>query len=173
MISLFRFMPATLPKAAGATAIAFTLGLSALGATSVAAEEIIVTIESVRALDKVDQITAGKADFFALATIDGKPVKSPVIKRSDDIKPNWVLSAPVGRGVFDVRLELFDKDVLSKDDPIDINRVDGKRHLDFQVDTRNCQVKGFSQGYSCRRAITRSGAEKKMAEIVFSVDVKK
>ncbi len=173
MTTAIRFMAADFPKAASATAMAAILGLGVLGAAPAAAEEIIVTIESVRALDKVDQVTAGRADFFAVATIDGKPIKSPVIKRADEIRPNSVLSAPVGRGTFDVRLELLDKDVLSKDDPIDINRVDGKRHLDFQVNTRNCTVKGFSQGYSCRRAITRAGAEKKMAEIVFSVDVKK
>ncbi len=154
-------------------AMAATLGLGMLGAAPALAEEISVTVEHVRALDKIDLGPGGKADFFAVLTIDGKSVKSPVIKRAEDIRPNWVLSLPVGRGTFDVKLEIYDQDVVSKPDPIDINRLPGKRDLDFRVDTRNCTVSGFSQDYNCRRTITRAGDEKKQAEISFKVDVRR
>lgn len=158
---------------ASSATVAAVLAVAALGAGSAAAEEIIVTVEHVRALDKIDLGPGGKADFFAVVTIDGKSVKSPVVKRAEDIRPNWVLSLPVGRGTYDVKLELYDQDVLSKPDPIDINRVAAKRDLDFRVNTRNCSISGFSQGYSCRRTITRAGDEKKQAEISFKVDVRR
>lgn len=154
-------------------AVAIALAFGALGAVPAVAEEIIITVERVRALDKIDLGPGGKADFFAVATIDGKSIKSPVIKRAEDIAPNWVLALPVGRGTFDVKLEIYDQDVLSKPDPIDINRLPGKRDLDFRVDTRNCTVSGFAQQYDCRRTITRAGDEKKMAEIAFKVEVRR
>jgi hypothetical protein len=72
-----------------------------------------------------------------------------------------------------VKVEIFDKDVLSKDDLIDINRVDGKRDLDFRINTRTCRVLDFSQGLRCRERIRRSGTEKRKAEITFRVDVRR
>lgn len=136
-----------------------------------AAQELIITIEHIRALDKID--AAGQADFYAQVTIDGKVYKTERIRRADDVRPNWVIRAPVGGRTVDVKLEILDKDVLSKDDLVDINRVNGKRDLDFRVRTRPCEVLGFSQTYDCSGrgvVITRAGDEKKSAEVTFRVD---
>ncbi|MGE3918619.1 MAG: hypothetical protein AB7F78_23240 [Hyphomicrobiaceae bacterium] len=76
-------------------------------------------------------------------------------------------------GVYTVKLEILDKDVLSKSDLVDINRLDNKRDLDFQVRTRPCEVIGFAQPYDCSRSgavITRGGRERKAAEVTFRVD---
>jgi hypothetical protein len=158
---------------AGVLAGALVLPLAVAAAAPAVAEEIIVTVERVRALDKVDLPTAGQADFYAQITIDGKVFKSKFIRRADDIRPNWVMSAPVGRGSYPVKLEILDHNVLAKDTLVDINRLPNKRDLDFEVDTRNCTVNGFAQQYRCRTVITRGGDEKRKAEIQFSVDVKR
>lgn len=135
-----------------------------------ATREIIITVQRVRALDKLDLFS--KADFFARVTIAGKAVDSPVAKQADDIRPNWVIKHSVPPGVHDVRLEIFDKDLKSAE-LIDVNRVDGRRHLEFTVNTRSCRIGGFASGYRCRQAIRRAGAERKKAEVTFTVDVRR
>jgi hypothetical protein len=154
---------------------AATLGVTALGAAFVAAapataREVIVTIDSIRALDKVDP--TGKADFYARVIIDGQVFTTKHIRRSNVVKPNWVIRKRMRGQVADVKLQILDKDVLSKDDLIDINRIDGKRDLDFRVRGRPCEIVGFAQIYRCGRVITRAGGEKKSAEVVFRVNVR-
>jgi hypothetical protein len=154
--------------------IASTALLGAVLATAApaVAQDLIITIERVRALDKIDPV--GQADFYAQVTIDGKPTKTQRIRKADDIRPNWVIRAPITKPVTDVKVEILDKDIFTKDDLIDINRLDGKRDLDFSVRTGPCRVIGFAQTYDCSgRGVTivRSGAEKKAAEITFKVDV--
>jgi hypothetical protein len=63
--------------------------------------------------------------------------------------------------------------VLVKPTLVDINRLPAKRDLDFEVDTRNCTVHGFAETYSCRKIISRSGDERRKAEIQFTVDVRR
>lgn len=138
------------------------------------ADEIIITVESLQALDRIDP-GGGQADFFAQVTIDGSLYRSPRIRRADVVRPNWVFSKRVRPGTYDVKLEIFDKDVFSKDDMIDINRIDGKRDLDFRVRTRPCAVLDFAEPYACRGrgvTITRAGREPKSAEIRFTVDTR-
>ncbi|MGE0699022.1 MAG: hypothetical protein AB7O57_07995 [Hyphomicrobiaceae bacterium] len=149
------------------------VAVSAGAALPAVAEEVIVTIERVRALDKIDLPTAGQADFYAQVTIDGKTIKSKFIRRHDDIQPGWVMAVPVGRGKFPVKLEILDHNVLKKDTLVDINRLPSKRDLDFEVDTRSCTVSGFAQPYKCRQVITRGGDEQRRAEIDFTVDVRR
>ena len=154
-------------KLAGALLAAVALGAAA----PAMADDIIIRIEHVRALDKIDPTTS--PDFYAVVTVDGKEYKTQRIKNQADIRPNWEIVANVPRGRSNVSVAILDKDILKKDDLIDINRIDGKRDLDFQVDTRSCDVLGFSQGYSCRDRIVRGGNEKKSAEITFRVDVRR
>ncbi|MDX2157222.1 MAG: hypothetical protein SFW09_12000 [Hyphomicrobiaceae bacterium] len=152
---------------------AMLVPLAATAALPAAAEEIIVTVEHVKALDKVDLPTAGQADFYAQVTIDGKTIKSKFIRRADDIRPDWVMVVPVGRGRFPVKLEILDHNVLTKPTLVDINRLPNKRDLDFEVNTRNCTISGFAQQYKCRQVITRGGDEKRKAEVQFTVDVRR
>ena len=60
---------------------------------------------------------------------------------------------------------------IAADDPIDINRVDPKRSLDFVVNTRSCRLEGFSSPYRCGQRVVRAGGERKKAEMTFFVDV--
>ncbi len=132
--------------------------------------DVIVTVRSVKALDKLDVFS--KADFFAQATIaGGAPIVSPVAKQAEQITPNWSLVKRVAPGRHTIRLEIFDKD-LTKNEPIDINRLPNKRALDFTIDTRNCFVGGFSQAHRCGDVIVRGGAENKKAEVAFTVEVR-
>lgn len=147
------------------------LGLGvAGGAVPAMADEIIIRIEHVRALDKIDPTTS--PDFYAQVTVDGQVFKTARIRNAPDIRPNWVITANVPRGTSNVNLAILDKDILKKDDLIDINRVEGKRDLDFRVNTRSCEILDFSQGYSCRDRIVRAGNERKMAEVTFRVEVR-
>jgi hypothetical protein len=152
------------------------LGVAGLAAAAFAcvgtaqAEEIVITVTRVKALDKID--AASKADFLARVTIGGVPLTTDVVRNQDDIKPNWVIKKAVGPGVHDVKIELLDKDI-TRNDFVDINRVSKKRDLDFKVDTAKCRVTGFSSRYSCKDTITRSGNEPKKAEISFTVNVTK
>lgn len=144
-------------------------------AVPAAADEIIVTVESLQALDRID-VGGGQADFYAQVTIDGTVYRSPRIRRADVVRPNWTFSKHVRPGTYNVKLEIFDKDVFSKDDLIDINRLDDKRDLDFRVKTRPCTVLDFAEPYACRGrgvTITRAGREKKSAEIRFTVDTRR
>ena len=58
------------------------------------------------------------------------------------------------------RLQVFDKDLM-QDDPIDINRIDPKRNLDFVVNTRTCRIEGMAQAYRCGQPVVRAGGERK------------
>lgn len=148
------------------------LGLTvAGGALPALADEIIIRIEHVRALDQIDPTTS--PDFYAQVTVDGRVYKTPRIRNAADIRPNWVITADVPRGTSNVNLAILDKDVLKKDDLIDVNRIDGKRDLDFRVNTRSCEILDFSESYSCRDRIVRGGNERKMAEVTFRVEVRR
>jgi hypothetical protein len=153
---------------------AFPLSALVLGSTvsSAAAKdpEVIIKVTNVRALDRADEMSDG--DFFARVTINGEKVESPVVKQEGNIKPDWVLSKKVKAGVVKVDFQIIDKD-LADDDPIDVNRVDNKRNLEFTVNTRNCRIDGFATRFKCGQKITRAGKEKKAAEVTFIVTVKK
>jgi hypothetical protein len=153
-----------------------TLPLStlALGTTATGAaakdSEVTIKITRVRALDQPDAFSKG--DFYAKVTIDGETTSTPPVKQETSITPNWVVTKKVKPGVVKVKIGVFDKDI-SVDDPIDINRVDAKRDLDFEVNTKTCRVLGFSSVFRCKSTISRAGKEKKAAEISFIVTVKK
>lgn len=133
-------------------------------------DEITVTILQVRALDKADAFLSD--DLYARVTIGGEMFKTQRIAQKNDIIPDWKISKVVPRGITDVKVEIFDKDVFSPDDAIDINRLPNKRDLDFTVNTRNCRIDGFANRYYCNQQIRRAGDERKKAEIVFFVTVR-
>jgi hypothetical protein len=155
-----------------AAAFGFVAGLALVGASSPAQaqqKEITVIIKTVKAIDKLDVFS--KADFYAKVTIAGETFSTPVVKQADQITPNWRVSKRVAAGRHDVKLEILDKD-LTKSEPIDINRLDNKRNLDFVVSTRNCRIEGFASTYRCGADITRAGNETKKAEVTFTVEVR-
>jgi hypothetical protein len=134
--------------------------------------EIVVTVIKVQPLDRLDLFS--KADLFARVTIAGKEQSVPPAKggASDGtVTPNWVFKQAVPAGKVPIRLELFDKD-LTRNEPIDINRVNGKRFQDFSVDTGSCRISGFAGSPKCGDVIARAGEEPKKAQISFTVDVK-
>lgn len=143
--------------------------VSAASAGVAAADDITVTVTSVKGLDKVDELSGG--DYFARITIDGE-AKTTDVEKKAVFKPNWSVTKSVSSGEHDVKLELIDKDI-SEDDPVDINRLDNKRSLEFKVNTKTCRIEGFSSTQKCGSTITRTGKEKKKAEISFKVTVKK
>ena len=167
-------------RATARHAIALGAGLMAVGlgfslAVSVEAvaqdnHEITVSIVKFKALDKADELSSG--DFFARVTIDGAAQTTSQISGKKEVKPDWKLSKAVSPGVHNVKLELIDKDV-SVDDPIDINKIAKKRHLDVTGDTNTGRIEGFSKAYKTRQTISRAGTEPKKAEISFVVTVKK
>lgn len=130
--------------------------------------EVQVTIQQLVALDRGDYFSG--EDFFARVTIGGQVFQSERIRGKDAVNPNWRFAAVVPNGRTDVKIEVFDKDI-AQNDPIDINRVDPKRDLDFVVDTRRCRLEGFSEPYRCGDQVRRAGAERKKAEMTFSVNV--
>lgn len=153
------------------------LGLAALAATvmplaaaSAVAQEIVVRIEHVRALDVID--AASPADFAARVTIGNQTFTLGPVKDQNEIRPqDWVVRHRVTGGEHPIKLEVFDKDV-TLNDPVDINRIEGKRHLDFAVNTNTCVVSGFAQPYRCGSRIVRAGTERKKAEVTFRVEVR-
>lgn len=153
--------------------LAGAAGLAALVAAPQAAlaadKDVTVTILKVRAIDKVDEFSKG--DFYARVTIGGTVLTTQPVKQSNIDKPDWKLSTKVKPGKVDIKVEILDKDV-TVDDPIDINKVDNKRALDMTLNTKSCSIKGFSKGYSCGDTITRTGQEKKAAEVAFKINVK-
>ena len=159
------------PKARGAAFASLASVIAATAALPAQAHEIIVTIHSVKALDRVD-VTG--ADFYARVTIDGEIHVTKHIRQTNEIEPNWQFRHKVTPGRRDISIEIWDKDVVA-DDMIDINgRTDKlKRHQDLGVNTRTCKVYGFRGPPRCGDRITRSGDEKKKAEITFSVDVER
>jgi hypothetical protein len=152
----------------GAVLAAFVLAIATLVSGQATAHEITVKVTGFKPLDKADELSNG--DFFARVTINGaSEVTKTITTDKSEVHPDdWKITKTVPAGVHKVRVELIDKDV-SVDDPIDINRVDGKRDLDFTVDTRSCRIEGFSETYSCGTTIRRTGTENKKAEISFVV----
>ncbi|MFV0296711.1 MAG: hypothetical protein ACK5JT_11410 [Hyphomicrobiaceae bacterium] len=143
------------------------------GATAAKADRIRVVIDRVTALDNIDP-AGGKADFFARVTIGGDVFTTKAVRRDSDLKPtDWVFTKRVRRGLQQVKIEIFDKDVLSKSDAIDINRVGNKRDLDFTVNTRRrpCRLPDFAGAPRCGHTITRAGGENRRARISFRVEV--
>lgn len=151
-----------------ALAAAAAVPLVAGTAMTAAADTITLRIESLRAIDKLDPL--GQADFFARVTIDGQVFQTKRIRRADVVHPNWEFPHQTNKRSVDVKIEIFDKDILTPSDLIDINRVDNKRDLDFRVtNERRCRVIGFADDYRCRDKVIRAGRERKAAEITFSV----
>lgn len=169
---------AVVASVCGAAAIASTVLVSggvpatAQGTAKAAPKghEVTVTIKRVRALDKIDQLS--KPDFLARVTIAGRPQTVPRVREGEDISPNWRFTESVPPGRHAVRIEIFDKD-LSKNEPIDINRLPNKRMQDFVVDTRSCRIQGFAGSPRCGTDIVRGGDEPKKAEVTFDVTVRK
>ncbi len=157
-------------RSAASALLAVPMALAIISSSQVRAEEIVVTISRVKALEKFDQLSS--ADMLARVTIAGEASLTAFVKNEEDIRPNWVIRKNVPTGVHNVKVEILDKDV-TKNDAVDINRIANKRDLDFQINTRNCRISGFTQTYRCKSSIVRAGSEKKMAEITFSVDVKR
>ena len=147
----------------------FALLTIAYPASAQRMDRVTVTIKSVRAVDKADIF--GRADFYARVTIGGETSSTPVARQRNNIRPNWKISTRVPRGKHAIKIQMFDKDPGKPDDPIDINRVDNKRDLDFEINTANCRVLGFADSYSCGDTIVRAGGERKKAEIQFTVTV--
>ncbi len=155
--------------AAGLTSAVASAHLSTANAQQ--GDEVVITITSVKAVDKEDIF--GRADFYAKITLAGDTITTPFVRQADSIRPNWMLSKRVPRGTHDIKIELLDKDPLKPDDKIDINRVGNKRDLDFKINTGNCRVIGFADPYKCGDNIVRAGKERKKAEIEFNVIVKR
>lgn len=155
-------------------ALAVALGTATASVAQSAGPKIVITVHELKPSDKYDELTPG--DLFARMTINGQATSTEILKQATQpgvvIKPNWTLSQAVAPGKHKVKLELVDKD-LSVDDVIDINRLDNRRELEFEVDTRSCRISGFASDQKCKARITRTGKEKKAAEITFSIDVKK
>ncbi len=153
-----------------AMSVALAASVAAVGATSAQADTIVVKIETLKALDQLDPV--GQADFFARVTMDGEVHQTKRIRRHNVVNPNWEFTKTTNKRSIDVKIEIFDKDVLTRSDLIDINRIDNKRDLDFTVEPGRrgrCRVVGFAGGYSCGDKIIRAGRERKAAEITFSV----
>jgi hypothetical protein len=160
----------TYAKHAATVGMALFALTAPLTANVALAAEIDVTITNVKALDAFDELSKG--DTFAQVTI-GKDVKAtPVVTQDAEIKPNWHVVHKVKPGKYDVKVEIFDKDV-SVNDLIDINKRPNRRPLEFTVDTRTCRITGFSESYKCGDSIKRAGEEKKKAEVTFTVKVNK
>ena len=170
-MSFIRFSDACrrAPRGAGLFS-AVAAGTLACAGTGALAEEITITVVKFQALDRANDLSDG--DFFARMRLNGKAAFSPVLSGQKEFSPDWKLTLPAKAGTNEVNLSLIDKDV-SVDDPIDINRIDKQRDLDFTVNTRTCRIEGFAETYKCGQTITRAGGETKKAVITFKVDVKK
>lgn len=146
-------------------------GFTALAPIAASADEITVTILRVSALDRDDALS--RPDFLARVTIAGEAfVTKPILNQTDIQPTDWVFRKTVSAGSHEVKVEILDKDI-TKNDFVDINRIDNKRDLDFTVNTRRCTVTGFSPSYRCGNRIVRAGGERKKAEITFRVDARR
>lgn len=170
MFASFQRMAAFKRASAVGTAIALAGASMAFATTGATAAEIVITVTKFHAHDRADDLSSG--DFFARMKINGKAAFSSIITGDKEFQPNWKLTLPATAGVNEVNLALIDKDV-SVDDPIDINRLDKKRDLDFTVNTKTCRIEGFAETYKCGQSITRAGGELKKASITFTVEVNK
>lgn len=150
-----------------AAPLAMVAGIMLAQPSQARADEITVRIKRVKAVDPGDALS--RPDYLARITIAGESfVTKPILNQTDISPPDWVFRKTVRPGWHDVKVEILDKD-LTKNDFVDINRVDGKRDLDFKVNSRRCQISGFSGGVRCGSDIVRAGAERKSAEVTFTV----
>jgi hypothetical protein len=150
---------------------ALAAGLTVLGPVHARADEITVTISRVKSLDRADNLS--RPDFLARVTIAGESFVTKPVMNKDEIQPtDWVFRKSVTPGNHPIKIEILDKDV-TRNDPVDINRVNGKRDLDFGINTQRCMVTGLKPPYRCGALIVRAGEERKRAEITFAVDARR
>lgn len=131
------------------------------------ADEITVNISLLRSIDRIDALSA--PDLYARVTIAGEAFQTEVSRNRSATNPNWTVSKRVEPGVHDIKIEILDKDV-TKNEPVDINRIENKRDLDFTINTKSCTISGFADPFRCGSEIKREGLEVKKAEISFTVN---
>ncbi len=145
--------------------------LSAATMSSVAlADEITVSITSVKGLDKVMKLF--RAAIISPESRSTVKLSLRRSRRTRERSSRKGIKKSVSSGEHKVKLELIDKD-LTEDDPVDVNRLANKRDLEFTVDTKSCEIEGFSSSPRCGSTIVRAGKENKKAEISFKITVKK
>jgi hypothetical protein len=96
---------------------------------------VSVTIPRVIQVEDPDGLLLGDPDYYARVTIDGYEAESSVVTGAD-IQPFWVFTTEVDRNLLEVLIviELFDEDVLTPDDVIDIDPTDDDTSLSFILD---------------------------------------
>ncbi len=135
--------------------------------------QIVLNVQEVKALDKYDELSLG--DIYARVAIAGTTQSTPILKQTAAVgqvlKPDWQIIQNVGPAAASGQSRI-DRQDLSQDDVIDINRLPSRRVLEFTIDTRRCRIEGFASDYTCKSPINRVGKEAKAAEITFMVDAK-
>ncbi len=137
-----------------------------------------VTIERVRAQDCLDDTLwwCDEADFYAVVNIPDQEARTPSIE-SDDIRPDWEISARVALSLVRVPLTIgiWDADggVRGDDDHADIKDGPG-RNLNLTVDLAPCAVGGDLTG-ACNVQLTSSGDDggDDEAQVWFRIEVER
>ncbi len=108
----------------------------------------IVRVAQKDNLDKMDQLGSDKADFYSLVQIGQGPLIKSKNMSDDDGRPNWKFTGSSNGRYVGIRIKLNDDDggVEEQDDFVDINPKNGKKDLNFTLDTRTGRISGDVQG---------------------------
>ena len=140
-----------------------------------------ITIETVTALDDVEGLGCGEADFYAKSWIDGDYLgQSATVEDDDDIQPNWEFSKIVDStaGSITARLEVWEDDwfgICLGDDQMDISPDTGDRGIDLVIDLEPCMVgadlPAGSFDPTCGAVIQSEGTGGDATRVTFRVNV--
>jgi hypothetical protein len=88
---------------------------------------VTVKISRAVALDDIDENIGGRADFFAVVSIDNESRSTPGVDNNNDIRPNWQVSKLVNKGsTVPIKIQLWDYDSHNSNDQADISSNSGK-----------------------------------------------
>ena len=157
-------------------AIALALVALTAGAASGAPGMVTVRIHQVSALDDLDPdvFGQGRADFYAVITLDSERFRTRVWNGRDDLLPGdeWTFSKWVSGDLVNISLRLYDDDDgwFDKDDHLDINPDKGIRDIHLSLDRRSGRIAGDVMGMRGQLLTVRGGGDDDKAEVQFTIE---
>ena len=124
--------------------------------------------------DYYAKVWIGSSDSDLGRAIPKKLLESPNLKNKKDASPNWTFASGVvvPGSTIPIHIELWDADIGSADDEIDISATNGKRALDLTYDLSTGSISGDGglTGTGGSEIVSKGIGDKPRGEIWFTIE---
>jgi CARDB len=134
--------------------------------------QIKVNINRVAQIDNLDPdpiFFTNRADFYSKVTIAGVTQSSPTIDGKDDVSPNWEF-IQVAAGPVPIKVELWESDLGSGDEHVDINSRAGYKDLNLTYDPITGAIYGDTYGSRGQQIYSYGAGDSDRGKIWFTID---